>query len=147
MEIAFLVLRILLAAAIYAFLGWALWLLWSSLKQQAVKGSAATIPELTLLVDLGEPQTYRFSRGEVVIGRQPGCELRLQEGTISARHARLSFHDAQWWAEDLHSRNGTFVNEERLTAPVVLARADVLRCGSVKLVVEIQPRVDFPGRE
>jgi pSer/pThr/pTyr-binding forkhead associated (FHA) protein len=137
MEIAFLVLRFLLAAALYAFLGWALWLLWSRLRQQAVRPRTPQIPGLTLTLQTREGRVFHTVRPEVMIGRQPGSDLRLEEGTISARHARLAYHHGQWWAEDLHSKNGTFLNARRIEAPLVLASGDALRCGELTLSVEI----------
>jgi pSer/pThr/pTyr-binding forkhead associated (FHA) protein len=132
-------LRILLAAALYAFLGWALWLLWSSLRRQAQKAGLPQFPALTLTRSGEEGGSYRFTRPEVSVGRQPGSDLNLEDGAISARHARLAFHHGQWWAEDLRSRNGTFLNDERLTTALVLATGDELRFGSLAFRVEIDP--------
>lgn len=138
MEIAFLALRILMAFVLYAFLGWLIWLQWGQLKVQIERAVVNQFPELRLSFGGHEPEVFRSKRQEVIIGRQPGCDLRLEDGTISARHTRLSYHDGQWWAADLHSRNGTFLNENPLTSPVVLAGGDVLRCGSVPLQILIE---------
>jgi pSer/pThr/pTyr-binding forkhead associated (FHA) protein len=59
----------------------------------------------------------------------------LANETVSARHARLSFRRDQWWLEDLGSRNGTFLNGEALSAPVVLADMDEVRCGQVSFTI------------
>jgi pSer/pThr/pTyr-binding forkhead associated (FHA) protein len=142
MEIAFLVLRIMLAAALYAFLGWALYLLWRRLRQQSQSMEAAPVPGISLRLrqeDL-EPdaeKVFRFSRSEVIIGRQSGSDLRLDDSTISAHHARLAYHHAQWWLEDLHSKNGTFLNQERVSSATVLTSGDALRCGGVELEIDI----------
>jgi pSer/pThr/pTyr-binding forkhead associated (FHA) protein len=136
--IAFLVLRILIAAALYVFLGLALWQLWRQLSQ-AARQSAPSIPALTLTLQSGQAEPpFRTHKPELFIGRQPGCDLRLAQGAISARHARLSYHNGQWWVEDLQSKNGTFLNEVRLEAPLVIASGDVLRCGGVRLDVQIE---------
>lgn len=137
-EIGFLILRFLIALALYAFLGWALWQLWRQLRQSALQ-SAPSIPALTLILQNSQPEPpFRSEKPEVIIGRQPGCDLRLQQGAISARHARLSYHDGQWWVEDLQSKNGTFLNDVRLEAPLVIASGDVLRCGGQRLDVQIE---------
>ncbi len=86
----------------------------------------------------GEPQLIRFSRPEVSVGRQPGSDLHLEDSAISARHARLTYHHGQWWVEDLHSRNGTFLNDERISASLVLATGDELRFGGQAFQVEIE---------
>jgi hypothetical protein len=51
---------------------------------------------------------------EYLIGRAPGCSLRLLRSFVSAQHARLSWGDGGWQVRDLISRNGTFVDEQRL---------------------------------
>lgn len=50
------------------------------------------------------------SRGEMMIGRHPSCDVRLAEATVSRRHARLVFRDGGWIVQDLGSTNGTAVN-------------------------------------
>jgi pSer/pThr/pTyr-binding forkhead associated (FHA) protein len=63
----------------------------------------------------------------------------LEEKTISARHARLYYEMAQWWAEDLHSTNGTFLNDELIASPMVLTSGDHLRCGEAIFEISIIP--------
>ena len=134
-----LVLRIAIAVALYTFLGWGLWLIWQDLRRQGRALSAPVSRALVLSLQSGDQAaTYRFTTPEVTIGRDPTCECRLEEPTISARHARLSFHHAQWWAEDLHSRNGTFLNDEPVRSQVVITSGDNLRCGSLVFVITIQ---------
>ena len=57
---------------------------------------------------------------ELTIGREKGNDLRLEESSCSGRHARL-FRDADMFRlEDLGSRNGTFLGDERIAAPFVV---------------------------
>jgi pSer/pThr/pTyr-binding forkhead associated (FHA) protein len=79
----------------------------------------------------------KFKQPEVVVGRDTSCDLILEENTVSAEHARLSFHDGRWWVEDLGSRNGTYLNEELLTTAVVLTSGDFLQLGQVVYQIEI----------
>lgn len=134
-----LVLRIAIAASLYAFLGWGLWLLWHDLRRMSHSLGVPVHPPLLLtLQEGGQPAMYRFTTPEVTIGRDSTCECRLDAPTISARHARLSYHHAQWWIEDLHSRNGTFLNDEPVRSQVVITSGDSLRCGSLVFVIEIE---------
>lgn len=133
-----LVLRIAIVISLYAFLGWGLWLLWQDLRRQSRSLSEPVSPALLLaLQDGDQPMMYRFTSPEVTIGRDPTCECRLEAPTISARHARLSFHHSQWWIEDLHSRNGTFLNDEPVRGQVVITTGDSLRCGSLVFTITI----------
>lgn len=49
----------------------------------------------------------------VTLGRE-GCDLVINDGTLSARHLQLSPTPAGWVVEDLGSRNGTRVDGVRL---------------------------------
>ncbi|MEW5872433.1 MAG: FHA domain-containing protein [Chloroflexota bacterium] len=131
----FLILRMILAVLLYSFLGWALWILWQDLRQQG-RISSTAIPALALASQVeGERVVRKFTGTEVLVGRDPACDLYLDERTVSTRHARLSYHHGQWWLEDMHSRNGTFLNEEALSTPVVLAAGDQIRFGQAAFQV------------
>lgn len=132
----FLVLRFLIAFALYAFLGWALWLLWRDLKARGEALASPKAPPITLIQQAqAGAQPARFTTEEVVIGRDPASDLMLQDGTISIRHALLSYHHNQWWVEDLKSKNGTFLNQEAVEEPLVVTSGDQLRCGGVVLKI------------
>jgi len=142
MEIIFLVMRVLLAASLYAFLGWALWLLWQRLRLQARSLAEAPFPSLTLRLaeapsDPSAETNFVFTRPEIIVGRQSGSDLHLEDGTISARHARLTYHQGQWWIEDLRSKNGVYLNQERISSQMVLASGDELRFGGVAFQVHV----------
>jgi pSer/pThr/pTyr-binding forkhead associated (FHA) protein len=128
--IVIFILRLILAASLYAFLGWALYTIWRDLKLQSQLVASRRIPPILLQPELGGPGVeHEFSSAEFTIGRDPGCESPIAHETVSSRHARLSYHHNQWWLEDLGSTNGTFLNEERVTTPTVVISGDELRCG------------------
>jgi diguanylate cyclase (GGDEF)-like protein len=64
-----------------------------------------------------------------VIGRSSAAEVALTDATVSREHARLRFDGGIVLAEDLSSRNGTFVNERRIVEPTPLADGDYLGVG------------------
>ena len=134
-----LVLRILLALALYGFLCLALWMIWQDLKQAGIQSIQPKVPPLRVeVVTRGAaPFARAFTQPEVTVGRDPVCELRVEDEAISARHAKFSFHHGQWWIEDLHSRNGTNLNQTRLKTPTVLTTGDEVRCGLVTLLVRL----------
>ena len=59
--------------------------------------------------------------------------LVLEDEYASSQHARLTPADGRWWIEDLGSRNGTFVDDERLTSPRELNVGDIVRIGQTTL--------------
>ena len=74
--------------------------------------------------------------GEVTLGRAPSCGAPLEDDSFaSSLHARVFPRDGELWVEDLGSTNGTFVNEERVSAPARLRRGDLLRVGRTVLEV------------
>jgi pSer/pThr/pTyr-binding forkhead associated (FHA) protein len=137
--VIFLLLRILLAAVLFSFLGWALYLIWRDLKQHARETTIAQIPNLTLspTPDLSQ-QSFSFRSEAITIGRDPACECHLMDKTISGQHARLSYQMTQWWVEDLQSTNGTFLNQQPVDSPMVLATGDELRFGQLTFHVAIK---------
>lgn len=52
----------------------------------------------------------------VTIGRSRSCSLRIPEASVSSLHARLYFdrNDCEYYVVDESSRNGTYLNGERL---------------------------------
>jgi hypothetical protein len=135
-----LTLRLLMTIVLYAFLGWALYLLWRDLQRQGELLAAQQAPPLALQPRGGEAASgllpHTFTQPDALIGRDPACDLTLDDKTVSARHARLRYHHSQWWLEDLGSTNGTFLNEEPVKAPVVLTGGDVVRFGSLAMEVK-----------
>lgn len=133
-----LVLRLVMAIALYAFLGWAILTLWRDIKHQSEFIAARQIPRMKLIRDIDEEKkVYEFKVPELVIGRDQRCDLRLEESTVSAEHARLSYHNGNWWVEDLQSRNGTLLNLELITTSTVVTSGDELQIGQVLLRIEI----------
>jgi pSer/pThr/pTyr-binding forkhead associated (FHA) protein len=67
----------------------------------------------------------------LTIGRGEGCDVRLPRDPEASRlHAQLERLGDTWVVvDDGLSRNGTFVNGERVSGRDRLANGDVLRCG------------------
>jgi pSer/pThr/pTyr-binding forkhead associated (FHA) protein len=75
--------------------------------------------------------------GDLIIGRNPDCDLVLQSGTVSGKHARLSLKDSVALLEDLGSTNGTFVNDQRIER-AELKNGDRVRFDVVEFDVVMQ---------
>ena len=134
-----LVFRILLALALYLFLCLTLWMIWQDLKRSGIQAMRPRSPALSLEVALAAARPFfrTFTQPEVLLGRDPLCELRLDDEAISARHAKFSYHHGQWWIEDLRSTNGTLLNSIMLTTPTVLTDGDEVKCGQATLRVKL----------
>jgi len=77
-----------------------------------------------------------LAQSAVVVGRAPGCTLVLDDDYSSSRHARIFPQGGRWFVEDMGSTNGTFVGDERITAPTPLAPGQSVRVG--RSVIELQ---------
>jgi hypothetical protein len=133
-----LILRVALVAVLYLFLAWALFTLWLDLRRQSKLLGVPQAPPITLSRQVGEElKSFRYTHPEITIGRDPASDCFLEDKTISAQHARMSFHHGQWWIEDLKSTNGTFLNQEAVVEPLVLTAGDLLRCGQVQFQVSL----------
>jgi predicted component of type VI protein secretion system len=128
-----------MAIALYGFLAWAVYTLWSDMKRQKEGLLARSVPEISMEVDIeGERKTHEFAIPELVIGREQTCDLNLDDNTVSAEHARLAFHHRNWWVEDLGSRNGTLLNLDPVATPAILVSGDELQLGRVMLKIRIK---------
>ena len=134
-----LILRVLLALALYAFLGLALWVLWQDLRQAARKVSSRAVPAIRLeIINQKQPARFRaFSQPQVFLGRDPDCDVRLVDPLVSARHALLSFHHGQWWLDDLGSSNGTRLNRDKVATATVLTTGDEIQCGHATVLISL----------
>ena len=133
-----LLLRILLALCLYGFILYVVYVLWRDIHHQIQQITARQVPTLTLTVQSeGGSKALTFQQSEITLGRGAACDCSLDDPTVSTRHARLSYHHSQWWLEDLVSKNGTFLNGQPVTSPVVLTSEDELRCGQAVAIVRL----------
>ena len=74
--------------------------------------------------------------GDVSVGRDDSCDVRLDSKTVSRRHALVVQREGRWWIADTGSFNGTFINGDRVPPGVALQlrHADRLRIGAETLV-------------
>jgi hypothetical protein len=75
-----------------------------------------------------------LDEGENFLGRDPGTRGSIPDASISRRHARVTIRGGAATLEDLESKNGTWVGEERVTGPTPLADGDAVRLGLVRLI-------------
>lgn len=71
-----------------------------------------------------------LTRTATVFGRDPSCDHVLPHPEISRRHARILRTAQGLLIEDLGSTNGTFVNGQRITKPVLLKEGDTVALGT-----------------
>ena len=67
-----------------------------------------------------------------LLGRGADCPVRLEDGTVSRRHAEVAWQMVQYEVRDLGSQNGTSLNGVPVTQSP-LAPGDLLEVGLVQL--------------
>jgi pSer/pThr/pTyr-binding forkhead associated (FHA) protein len=77
-----------------------------------------------------------------LIGRGDDCHLRPQSDAISRRHCVIITTENEVVVRDLNSRNGTFVNGDRVAEEAVLLHGDNLRVGPLEFEMLIE---QLPG--
>ena len=87
---------------------------------------------LELVVPGQPPRVIPLRPLPFVIGRSRSCHLVLRSDQVSRLHARIYREGPTFVIEDLGSRNGTFVNEQRI-ARHVLSPGDTIRIGPFRL--------------
>ncbi|MEM8886304.1 MAG: FHA domain-containing protein [Planctomycetota bacterium] len=75
-----------------------------------------------------------------LIGRSAKCEVRVDDIASSRRHAQLTVGGTRGaiYVEDLGSRNGTYVNETRITSRRRLRDGNEIRIGASVFIVSLQ---------
>jgi len=92
-------------------------------------------------VKLGDRLVTKYrGQGETNIGRDPGCELMLDNLGVSRRHAQLREVEGRFVIEDKHSTNGVFINGRRISSAAEVAPGDEIKIG--KFVLSVQPAAD-----
>jgi DNA-binding NtrC family response regulator len=125
----------------------------------AAAGSGAGAPLLFLVLEADRPTTrgarwslvgvqrVMFGRGDERVGVRSAdgvvLDVRVPGRWMSSRHAVLRAVGSDWIVEDAGSRNGTFVNGERVTSRV-LREGDVLEAGRVFFMVRGAPATEGP---
>lgn len=86
-------------------------------------------------------ETLKIRSQEFLIGRSEGCHLRLLSDRISRKHCVIKIHDSKVYVRDLNSRNGTFINDDRIQDKRQLDFGDRLKVGALEFEVLIDHQI------
>jgi DNA-binding winged helix-turn-helix (wHTH) protein len=81
-----------------------------------------------------DQRTIALGAGENVLGRDEDVAVRIDAPGVSRRHARIVVTADEVILEDLGSKNGTYLHEQRLERPAALRDGDTFRLGRLLLV-------------
>ncbi len=80
---------------------------------------------------------FSIAGSQFIIGRATGCHLRPQSDAISRQHCAFVVKDGRLYVKDLGSRNGTYLNNEKLSKAAEVKNGDAVRVGPLYLEVII----------
>lgn len=92
---------------------------------------------LKVLVGTSAGQELKLPAPKFLIGRSEDCHLRPKSDLISRHHCVLLLENDTLVVRDLGSRNGTFVNEERVAPERELQSGDRLKVGPLEFEVKL----------
>ncbi len=98
--------------------------------------SAPPAEKVLTLVEMDSGRSFKLDAPRVRIGREPKCQICLDDVYVSKTHAFITYEDGQFWIEDLGSRNGTKLNGAHIVDREVLNIGDVVTVGRTDLRVE-----------
>ncbi|MFZ0546144.1 MAG: FHA domain-containing protein [Candidatus Promineifilaceae bacterium] len=142
-EVVLFILRLVSAALLLLFLGVIGWFIYQDvqLATKAAPEGHRSYGSLRVI----ETGSSNLKAGSVFplspvmgIGRSASNTVVVEDDYVSGEHALLSLRGAQWWLEDLNSRNGTLLNDIPLDAPVVVAMGDILTIGNTRFKLELK---------
>ena len=93
-----------------------------------------------LLIGVGgqlDGQRFPITPDGLMVGRDPSCDVSIDDPDISREHARVFLHNSAVWVQDAGSRNGVFVGGKRLVRPKQVAPGDSLTVGTHGFTVEL----------
>lgn len=104
------------------------------------------IPGLVLVFSSGEPLMGAMTalEDEIMLGRGELQGVELRDSCMSRKHASVRFESGTWTVTDHGSRNGTYVNGERVDESTIVSGEAVVRTGeTVSLLLKnIRPFLD-----
>ncbi|MHC2067810.1 FHA domain-containing protein [Bremerella sp. T1] len=80
---------------------------------------------------------FKLPVDNFVIGRGDGCHLKPKSDMVSRKHCALAVRDSKLFLEDFGSKNGTYVNGERVEGTVELKMGDELHVGPLDFLILI----------
>jgi two-component system cell cycle response regulator len=110
----------------------------SSMETNIVNVDPSLAKKRGVLTVTSGPEAGRLipvARGAMItFGRSPDCTISFDEASLSREHARVMWVGSEYVVRDDGSRNGTFVNDQRIDRATKLNDGDVLQLGmSTKL--------------
>ncbi|MGC9260387.1 MAG: FHA domain-containing protein [Phycisphaerae bacterium] len=92
---------------------------------------------LVIFKEDGQRREFSLLKERTTVGRSDESDLQIPLPTVSRNHCAIFIQDNTPMLKDLESSNGTYHNNQRITAPQTLVAGDHIRVGPVTFTVVI----------
>ena len=107
------------------------------------------MPKLIVCADDRQPVEVLIRRSRMTIGRRPSCDIVLDTKYSSKLHASLARKAKDFFLSDEGSKNGVFVNGDRILGPYRLRDGDEISIAGIRLLyvhpTATDDTADFPS--
>ena len=96
-----------------------------------------TNPLLVVTAGLRQGTQLEINAQGIRIGRDPNNELFLDDPEVSRHHARVILHNGAVWVQDAGSRNGIFVNGNRVSGHKQISPGAQIQIGNHQFLIQL----------
>ncbi len=99
--------------------------------------SIVRVQKMSLVITEGknDPQRVPVDRDLFTIGKDPACDLVLQDRTVSRRHLEIEKQGETYFVRDLKSTNGTMIDGTRIKE-AFLSPGAIISAGNVEIIFQ-----------
>ena len=101
---------------------------------------------IIIISEIQEGDYYPLGHRTNVIGRDEALPIQILDERISRKHLRIRFdqNEERYYALDMKSKHGVFINGRKINDDVILSDSDQIRIGDTTLLFTNK---DFDDRE
>lgn len=142
LSITILILRIIGAIILLAFIALITWLMLKDLELLTGRSATALYARGALIIVAVQKEPVRDGMvyplyAVTTLGRSIANDIIIDDDYSSNEHARISWQENQWWLEDLASSNGTFINDLPINKATVITNGDLITVGETQFRAQI----------
>ncbi|MBN1816236.1 MAG: FHA domain-containing protein [Sedimentisphaerales bacterium] len=101
---------------------------------------------IIIMVGRQEWDFWPLGRRTTIIGRDEALLVQILDDLVSRKHLKIRYNEDTntYYASEMHSRNGVFINNEKIAGEHMLTDGDVISIGGTALLFA---KEDFDNRE
>jgi serine phosphatase RsbU (regulator of sigma subunit)/pSer/pThr/pTyr-binding forkhead associated (FHA) protein len=104
----------------------------------------AEMPTLQIIKGPNEGAVIPLDGDRFILGRNPDCGIVIPVTSVSREHAQILRVQGRFFIEDKQSRNGTYVNNQQISARTLLKNNDRIRiCDFIAAFLDSAPAADL----